>query len=85
MRKRDSFFVEADKGNKVLIKDNRHYLKRVNKLIYTGRSRKLDKNHLTKLSRQAPNVVNSCHNIATQKINHNPIQCYPEGTFTQDL
>jgi hypothetical protein len=70
LRRKDCFYLKADKGNKVLILDKEDYYERVNHLISNGPYQVINKNPLPGMIRDINDVLKTCSHLVTPGIRY---------------
>lgn len=68
LKKKDVFYLKADKGNKLVILDKHEYFDRMNNLIEKGPYLKLTKTPLPKMISELNTTLKVCKNIVTPEL-----------------
>lgn len=70
LRKRDVFYLKADKGNKIVILNKADYFERVNNLITTGPYKEIKKTPLNKMTTSFKNAIKECPNLISKQLKY---------------
>lgn len=67
LKKKDCFYLKADKGNSIVVLKKKDYIERMKALINTGPYKELKKNPLSKMVREATKIINNSTTIIEEK------------------